>query len=141
MADEYRDMLTETPPIRDAVRSFNKHVLNPAMMHLAGRRYWYAAVMRHTGRRSGRHYATPVVADRVPNGFVVPLPYGTDVDWLRNVQASGEAAISIGGHTYDVVEPEIIDTATAGPQLSPLRRRVFQAFGIERFLKVNAVRS
>ena len=134
-------MLTETPPIRDAVRSFNKHVLNPAMMHLAGRRYWYAAVMRHTGRRSGRHYATPVVADRVANGFIVPLPYGTDVDWLRNVQASGAAAVSIGGHTYDVVEPEIIDAATAGPQLSPGRRRVFQAFGIERFLTVNAVRS
>jgi hypothetical protein len=57
------------------------------------------------------------------------------------VQASGAAAVSVGGHTYDVAEPEIIDAATAGPQLSPGRRRVFQAFGIERFLKVNAVRS
>lgn len=134
-------MLTETPPIRDAVRSFNKHALNPAMMHLAGRRYWYAAVMRHTGRRSGRHYATPVVADRVMNGFIVPLPYGTDVDWLRNVQASGAAAVSVGGHTYDVVEPEIIDAATAGPQLSPRRRRVFQTFGIKRFVKLKMDRS
>lgn len=134
-------MSTKTPLIRDAVRSFNKHVLNPAMMHLAGRRYWYAAVMRHTGRRSGRHYATPVVADRVANGFIVPLPYGTDVDWLRNVQASGEAAVSIGGHTYDVVEPEIIDAATAGPQLSSGRRRIFQTFGIERFVKLKADKS
>ncbi|MGZ5394134.1 MAG: nitroreductase [Mycobacterium sp.] len=134
-------MLTETPPIRDAVRSFNRHVLNPAMMHLAGRRYWYAAVMRHTGRRSGRHYATPVVADRVVNGFIVPLPYGTDVDWLRNVQASGTAAVTVNGHTYDGIEPEIIDAATACPQLSPRRRRVFQAFGIERFVKFKTVRS
>lgn len=134
-------MLTDTPLIRGVVRRFNKHVLNPAMMHLAGRRHWYAAVMRHTGRRSGRHYATPVVADRVANGFIVPLPYGTDVDWLRNVQASGAAAVSVGGHTYDVVEPEIIDAATAGPQLSPRRRRVFQAFGIKRFVKLKMDRS
>ncbi|BBY90480.1 hypothetical protein MGALJ_01490 [Mycobacterium gallinarum] len=134
-------MLTDTPLIRGVVRRFNKHALNPAMMHLAGRRHWYAAVMRHTGRRSGRHYATPVVADRVANGFIVPLPYGTDVDWLRNVQASGAAAVSVGGHTYDVVEPEIIDAATAGPQLSPRRRRVFQAFGIKRFVKLKMDRS
>ncbi len=126
-----------TDRLKDEVRQFNKHVLNPAMMHLAGRRHWYAAAIRHTGRRSGRHYATPVVADQVANGFVVPLPYGTDVDWLRNVQESGTAAISVGGRTYDVVEPEIIDAATAGAQLSPLRRRLFQAFGIEHFLKLN----
>jgi len=129
-------MSTTKTQLRDLVRSFNKHVLNPAMMYLAGRRYWYAAVMRHTGRRSGRHYATPVVADHVVNGFLIPLPYGTDVDWLRNVQDSGRAAISVGGHTYDVVEPEIIDAATAGSQLSPVRRRLFEAFGIERFLKL-----
>jgi hypothetical protein len=41
--------------VRDAVRVFNKHVLNPAMMQLAGRKYWYAAVIRHTGRRSGKN--------------------------------------------------------------------------------------
>lgn len=134
-------MLTETPPIRDAVRSFNKHVLNPAMLHLAGRRHWYAAVVRHTGRRSGRHYATPVVADRVANGFIVPLPYGTDVDWLHNVQTSGTAAVAVGGRTYEVVESEIIDAATAGPQLSPARRRVFQAFGIDKFVELKTVRS
>jgi deazaflavin-dependent oxidoreductase (nitroreductase family) len=134
-------MLTETPPIRNAVRSFNKHVLNPAMMQLAGRRHWYAAVMRHTGRRSGRHYATPVVAERVANGFIVPLPYGTDVDWLRNVQASGAAAVSLDGHTYGVVEPEIIDAATAGPELSPRRRRVFRAVGIDKFVKLKMDRS
>ena len=141
MADQYRDMLTETTPVRDAVRSFNKHALNPAMMYLAGRRYWYAAVVRHTGRQSGRHYATPVVADRVTDGFIVPLPYGTRVDWLRNVQASGTAAVTAGGHTYDVIEPEIIDAATAGPQLSPLRRRVFEALGIAKFVKLRAAGS
>ena len=123
-------------PLRDAVRVFNKHVLNPAMMHLAGRKHWYAGVIRHTGRRSGKSYATPVVADRVADGFILPLPYGTGVDWLRNVLAAARATITVGGQTYDVTEPEIIDAATAGPQLSPRRRRALERFGIDKFVKL-----
>jgi deazaflavin-dependent oxidoreductase (nitroreductase family) len=129
-------MLKETAPFRDVVRSFNKRVLNPAMLHLAGRKHWYAAVIRHTGRRSGRHYATPVVAIRINDEFIVPLPYGTAVDWLCNVEASGQAAISVGGQTWHVAQPEIIDAATAGKQLPPSRRRVFQRIGIDNFLRV-----
>lgn len=124
-------------PVRDAVRTFNKYVFNPAMLLLAGRKHWYAAVIRHSGRKSGKSYATPVVADRVAgDDFILPLPYGTGVDWLRNVLAAGTATITVGGQTYDVTEPEVIDAATAGPQLSPRRRRAFQRFGIDTFLKV-----
>jgi len=122
--------------VRDAVREFNKHVLNPVMMQLAGHKHWYAAIIRHTGRRSGKSYATPVVADRVTDGFILPLPYGTGVDWLRNVLAAGKATVTVSGQTYDVVEPEIIDAATASPQLSPRRRRAFARFGIDNFVKI-----
>jgi hypothetical protein len=69
------------PRARDKVRLLNKRVLNPAMMTLAGRRHFYAAVLRHRGRRSGREYKTPVVAVPVAgDAFVVPLPYGEKVD-------------------------------------------------------------
>lgn len=123
-------------PVRDAVRAFNKHILNPAMLHLAGRKYFYAGVVRHTGRRSGRRYATPAVVDRVTDGFILPLPYGTGVDWLQNVLAAGEATVTVGGLTYDVIEPEIIDAAVALPQLSERRRRAFARFSIDNFVKV-----
>lgn len=118
------------------MRTFNKYVLNPAMMHLAGRKHWYAAVIRHTGRRSGKAYATPVVADRVTDGFILPLPYGTSVDWLRNVLVNGQATITVGGQTYGVTEPEVIGTEAAAPKLTPRRRRAFARFGIEDFLSV-----
>lgn len=121
---------------RDKARTFNKFVLNPVMMLLAGRKHWYAAVISHTGRHSGKKYATPVVADRVRGGFILPLPYGTGVDWLRNVLASGQATITIGGHAFDVVDPEIIDAAVAAPELSPRRRRAFERFGISNFVKL-----
>ncbi|HJT93122.1 MAG TPA: nitroreductase [Mycobacterium sp.] len=122
-------------PVRDAVRTFNKYLLNPAMLQLAGRKHWYAAVIRHTGRRSGKRYATPVVADRVADGFIVPLPYGTRVDWLRNALSAGQATITVGGQTHEVVKPEVIDAATAGIQLSRRKRQTFERFGIEEFVK------
>ncbi len=129
-------MTTYTKPrIRDAVRDFNKHVLNPAMMALAGRRYWYASTIRHTGRKSGKHYATPVVAISVPGGIVVPLPYGSDVDWLRNVRAAGFATITCKGQTYHVLRPEVVDASTVEPHLSAVRRRVFHAFDIDSYAR------
>lgn len=127
---------TRTHSVRDAIRMFNKFVLNPAMMQLAGRKYWYASVIRHTGRNSGRQYATPVVAEKVPDGFILPLPYGKGVDWLRNVRSSGRATIQVRGQTYEVVEPEVIDAATAAPQLPARRRREFQRFRIANFVKL-----
>ena len=123
-------------PLLNAVRTSNRYLLNPLMLRLAGHKRWYAAAIQHTGRRSGRRYATPVVAERVTDGFVIPLPYGTGVDWLQNVLAAGRATISSQGESYDVVQPEIIDAAAALPALSPRRQRTFQRVGIEQYLRI-----
>lgn len=118
----------------DTVRVFNKHVLNPVMMLVAGQKHWFAGVIEHTGRRSGKKYSTPVVIDRVGDGFIIPLPYGTEVDWLRNVLAAGGATLRAHGETCHAVEPEIIDPATAYQQLPPRRQREFSRFGIKNYL-------
>jgi len=119
-----------------AVRQFNKHVLNPLMLRLAGRRHWYAAVIHHTGRTTSKRYETPVVAVRVPDGgFITPLPYGDRVDWLQNVMAAGSASVTADGRTFDVMNPRVLDQARAGTELPDRRRRVFDRFGIQRFVK------
>ncbi|BBZ50769.1 hypothetical protein MHEI_24860 [Mycobacterium heidelbergense] len=123
-------------PLLNAVRASNRHLLNPLMLRLAGHKHWYAAAIHHTGRKSGKQYTTPVVAERVADGFVIPLPYGKQVDWLLNVLAAGRATISSQGESYDVVEPEVIDAATALPLLSAARRRMFRRVGIEQYLRV-----
>jgi deazaflavin-dependent oxidoreductase (nitroreductase family) len=122
--------------VLDTVRVFNKHVLNPVMKLVAGQKYWYAGAVEHTGRHSGETYTTPVVIDRVSDGFIIPLPYGTKVDWLRNVLAAGTATLRVHGETCRAVEPKVIDAATAFPQLSPRRRREFGLFGIKNYLKL-----
>ena len=123
-------------PLLNAVRASNKYLLNPLMVQLAGHKHWYAAAIKHTGRRSGKQYTTPVVAERIADGFVIPLPYGTDVDWLRNIRAAGRATISSQGKDYELVEPEIIDAATALPMLSAPRRRTFERVGIDGYLRL-----
>lgn len=103
---------------------------------LAGRKNGYAAAIGHTGRKSGKQYSTPVGAERVQDGFIIPLAYGTHVDWLQNVIAAGRATVSANGETYDVTEPQVIDAATALPRLPPRRRRTFERVGIAQYLKV-----
>jgi hypothetical protein len=62
--------------VTEASRVVNKRYGNPAMMKLAGRRYFFAGIIRHTGRRSGREYATPVWALPTSEGFLISLPFG-----------------------------------------------------------------
>lgn len=129
---------TTSPHHHAALRRFNKAVLNPAMRKVAGRRHWYAAALHHVGRRSGRPYTTPVVAEPVADGFVVPLPYGTDVDWLRNLRAAGQATIDVHGHRYTIDQPRVDSASQALPTVRRSRQRVWDRLGIEHYLHVQA---
>ncbi|MEU5265559.1 nitroreductase family deazaflavin-dependent oxidoreductase [Amycolatopsis sp. NPDC021455] len=123
---------------KDTVRQFNKRVLNPVMLLLAGRKHWYASALEHVGRRSGRRYTTPVVAGRTPDGgFIVPLPYGTEVDWLRNVLAEGTATLRSRGVTYHVTDPRVVDADAAFTQVAPKYAQAWCRFGITRYLKLS----
>jgi deazaflavin-dependent oxidoreductase (nitroreductase family) len=126
------------PRVLDTIRRFNKRRLNPAMLHLAGRRHWYAARLEHVGRRSGRPYATPVVARLVPGGYAVPLPYGTGVDWLRNLRASGHGWLTVGGQRHPVSDPRVVPTEELAAELDPLYRRMSRLYGIRSWLVLAA---
>jgi deazaflavin-dependent oxidoreductase (nitroreductase family) len=106
------------------------------MANLAGSRYWYTALLRHTGRRSGKSYATPLMAMRTVDGFVIALPYGTNVDWLRNVQAGERAELQLRGQTYAVAHPLILDPPTALAQLSAIMRNTMRWSGVKNYAKL-----
>ncbi|OLT01366.1 hypothetical protein BJF90_32480 [Pseudonocardia sp. CNS-004] len=127
-----------SPGALDRIRRFNKRALNPLMLRLAGRSHWYAGYLEHVGRRSGRTYRTPVVALPVRDGFAVPLPYGTEVDWLRNLLAAGTGGMKIKGVRYAVREPRVLDTPAVLEELPPLWRRFTRLYGFEHFLRVVA---
>jgi deazaflavin-dependent oxidoreductase (nitroreductase family) len=125
-------------PINDVVRLFNKRLLNPVMMAL-DRRHWYAAVLKHKGRRSGKEYTTPVTVGPAKDSFVIPLSYGEEVDWLKNVRAAGRCSIETRGSTYTVGDPEVIDRAEALAIVPRHARLMFRFFGIERYVRVKVM--
>jgi len=100
-----------------AIRIFNRWVTNPLAMTFAGRGHSPYAVVRHVGRRTLRSHATPVVASPTCDGFLIPLPYGTDVDWCRNVLAAGGCVLRRNGVDHELVAIEFTDGERAADEL------------------------
>jgi len=112
-------------------------LLNPLTVKLAGSRALpMLAVIQHRGRRSGRAYATPAGARSTSDGFVIPLTFGEGADWFRNVRAAGGCVIRWKGMAYQVVEPEVVDWATARPAFYRLERVLVPLLGIEQFVRL-----
>jgi len=122
--------------IRYNQREINKRYLNPLMLKFAGRRYSSQAIVYHKGRKSGRSYRTPVMIEPVTDGFIIPLSYGTDVDWCRNILAAGQCTIQWHGNSYTVVEPALINAEHVIAVVAPVRRRILRMIGVKDVLKV-----
>jgi deazaflavin-dependent oxidoreductase (nitroreductase family) len=110
---------------------------NPLMVRFAGSR-WFPlwSKLEHRGRKSGRTYTFPVVAQRTPDGFVIPMPFGEGSDWVRNVLASGSCAVLWKGRRYEAGSPEVIDRAAAASAFNLFYRSVMRLGGMDRFMRV-----
>jgi deazaflavin-dependent oxidoreductase (nitroreductase family) len=98
------------------MRRVNRAVTNPLMGTFA----WLVpplAVVHHVGRKSGRRYRTPVVAFASAKGFTIPMTYGRDVDWGRNLVAEGGGEVQQMGRRYAVCNPRIVGFAAAASHL------------------------
>ncbi len=127
----------------DIVRVFNKYILNRATLKLAEKGKGPYSVIFHIGRHSGRTYRTPVLALYVGEVIIIPLPYGENVDWLRNVLAKGDCTIIQKERRITGANPELIGSAAALEILPEVHRRLFKRFKTEKFLclQITEVRS
>jgi deazaflavin-dependent oxidoreductase (nitroreductase family) len=123
--------------VQDRVRGFNKRILNPFVLRLAGRPLVPYGVVRHVGRRSGREYDTPVLVSEVGDQFVVPLPYGTDVDWYQNVRAADECVVVHGGHAYRVESPRLVDSSAVPDAFPTWQEEMIREAGSEQYLRMD----
>jgi deazaflavin-dependent oxidoreductase (nitroreductase family) len=94
----------------------------------------YYGVLHHTGRRSGAAYHTPVVAKATERGIVIPLPYGEDTDWCRNVLAAGTCSLTLNGEEYALHSPEVVPARVAEPLLPPANMQVWRRVGIQSYM-------
>lgn len=107
------------PGAMRAIARFNKHLTNP-IQRLWAPHLPYYAVIEHTGRKSGRSYQTPVMAFFESGKIAVMLNYGTESDWVRNVQAAGEATVIHRGRRYQLTDPQVVPADS--PDLPPSLR-------------------
>ena len=92
----------------DRIRYFNRRFFNPFSLSFAGRPYSFWSVILHTGRHSGKAYITPIITARQDDHFVIPLPYGQQVDWFKNIMAAGSCELIDKGAVYHVSNLEMI---------------------------------
>jgi deazaflavin-dependent oxidoreductase (nitroreductase family) len=126
--------------VRIVMRPMTK-VLNPLIARHAGRPHFgMAARLRHTGRRSGRTYTTPVGARLVGEHVVIPLTFGNQSDWAKNVRAAGGCSITANGREYRATQPEFLDARQAAPLLAqafnPVNRIFIRVLGIRQYLSM-----
>ena len=108
---------------------------------LAGTRWFpYYAILRHTGRSSGKAYATPVVARPTPDGFLIPLPFGDATQWARNLFAAGGGTLRFGGREHAIAEPLVVDREVGEKHLPRPIRFVAARLGLRQYVLVRNVR-
>lgn len=109
---------------------FNRHVTNPVQRLWAG---WVPGmgILEHAGRKSGKHYRTPLNVFPTDDGVAVLLTYGPDRDWLRNVTAAERARMRRMGRTIVVTEPRIVTKAEAASRVTGFWRPVFARLPFE----------
>jgi deazaflavin-dependent oxidoreductase (nitroreductase family) len=93
-------------------------------------------ILRHVGRTSGTAYATPVVALRVRDCFLIPLPFGDRTQWAKNLFAAGGAGLRSRGQEDRIADPEVVTTESVAADLPILVRTATRAFGLRQFVRV-----
>ena len=114
------------PPLA-VIRPFTTHVFNPISRRFAR---WLPGfgILGYTGRKSGKVYRTPLNIFRHGDDWVVALTYGSDVQWVKNVLAAGEATLEKGRRRIRLVDPEVL----VDPQRRLVPIPVRQVLGLMR---------
>ena len=143
-----QDSLAPVPPsafVRVVMGPMTKR-LNPLIGRYAGRANFHmAGEIRHVGRRSGKAYVTPVSARLFGEVALVPLTFGNESDWARNVRAAGGCALRLDGVDYIATDPEFLGRTQASRLLAtgfkPHERAMMRLLGIKQFMRLRVERA
>lgn len=115
--------MTESPPPTRMqwMRPFTTRVFNRFSRHFAG---WMPmfGIIEHLGRKSGTTYRTPMNVFRYRDEWVFALTYGADVQWVKNVLASGRCTLITCGKRHELVNPRLFVDQTRSALPTPVRQ-------------------
>jgi hypothetical protein len=128
--------MTIPQAVFDLVRTMNKYATNKLLIHISGKRFGHFAVLTHTGRKSGRLYRIPIIAEPVEDGFIIALTYGKKTDWCANVFAKGGCSLLWKNAEYSLRSPEFIDREIGLKAFPSFFRSGLRVAGVTYFLKL-----
>jgi deazaflavin-dependent oxidoreductase (nitroreductase family) len=88
------------------IQPFTTHILN-RFTRLFVHRLPGFAIISHRGRKSGRIHRTPMNVFRDGDDYLFALTYSSNVQWVKNVLAAGEADLRIGDRTIHLTAPQV----------------------------------
>lgn len=124
-------------PMPAAVTRFNKRVVNPLLVRLAG--IGPFVEVEHVGRKSGRTFRTPIMAFRDGETVTIALTYGPDVDWLRNIRAAGGCRMHLGPSLLTLGRPVTLPTEVGLRRMPLGPRQLLPLLGCRDFVELPVV--
>jgi len=70
---------------------------------------WLILLLRHTGRKSGKQYATPLQYEKIDGAYYIGAARGANADWFRNVQANPIVEVSVGRKRFKAMAEPVTD--------------------------------
>jgi deazaflavin-dependent oxidoreductase (nitroreductase family) len=128
-----------TDVLKVDLREFVTHRFNPLVIQLglAGGRVSPWAILEHVGRTSGAIHRTPVYPRLRGDFMFIPLPYGADVQWVKNILAAGHCRIQHHETIHDLDEPAVM-AAAENTTLSVAEHPMMDATG-GRYLRLHVL--
>lgn len=85
-------------------RRLESQVANPLVAAILRSRFHpllsrWLLLLAHEGRRSGRHYTTPILYRRTPDGVVLVTPAGA-TNWWRNFRGGHPVSVRLQGEWH-----------------------------------------
>jgi len=112
-------------------------LFNPIIRRVAGKKAVpFFGLLHHRGRRSGREYITPLATLGLGEFVVLPLAFGEEADWFRNLFAAGRCTLRWRGRDWSLVDPVVIGWEEGSPALNPIQRLFIPIFGVRRFVRL-----
>lgn len=117
-------------------RAPEHRIANAIFLRISGGPLRAYSILRHTGRRSGREFVTPLSAYPLGDGFVLAVLYGkvANIDWCQNVISAGGCVLRTLGQEIRLERPEVIGWDQAIGAFPPLIRFVYRRQGITEFM-------
>ncbi|GBD84079.1 hypothetical protein BMS3Abin02_00465 [bacterium BMS3Abin02] len=123
-------------PLSKSLAKFNRRFTNKVVGPIA-KVVPLLGVVHHVGRRSARQYTTPVNVIPHGDGFIIPLTYGRDTDWVKNVIAAGGCRLETRGRIMEMSDPQFIPTGEGLRSVPTLFHLALARLDVEDFLHLS----